>query len=84
MLTSCKTKKPYNPYLHSKEKPSDKERKEEKRVVESGTKAWKQLKKSNKKQIDSNNAAFYAKKQQYKGTTKIKRRKRSKKLNWRF
>jgi len=84
MLTSCKSKTPYNPYLSGKQKPSDKQRKEEQKQIKSGTKAWKELKKSNKKQIDANNASFYAKKQQYKGTTKIKRRKRSKKVKWRL
>lgn len=84
MLNSCRSKTPYNPYLSAKQKPSDKERKQEKMVVEKGTKAWKELKKSNKKQVDANNASFYAKKQQYKGTTKIKRRRRSKKAKWKF
>lgn len=84
MLTSCRSKTPWNSYLSAKEKPSDKQRKEEQKQIVSGTKAWKELKKSNKKEIDANNAAFYAKKQQYKRTTKIKRRKRSKKVKWKF
>jgi hypothetical protein len=82
MLTSCKTKTPYNPYLSAKHKPSDKQRKEEQKQIKKGTKAWDEQMENNKKDIKAHRS--FTTKQQYKRTTKIKRRKRSKKLNWRF
>lgn len=82
LFYSCKSKTPYNPYLSAKEKPSDKQRKEEQKQIKSGTKAWKELKESNKKEIKKNNDRFFNKKPQYKQTTKIKKRKRKKKERW--
>lgn len=82
MLTSCKSKTPWNPYLSTKEKPSDKQRKEEQQQLERGTKNYKELMKKNKK--DYLEKHKISTKQQYKKTTKIKRRKRSKKVKWRF
>ena len=82
MMTSCKSKTPWNPYLSAKEKPSDKQRKEEQKQLVRGTKAYNEQMEKNKKDIKAKRS--FTTKQQYKKTTKIKRRKRSKKLNWRF
>lgn len=82
MLTSCKSKTPWNPYLSAREKPSDKQRKEEQKQLEKGTKNYAKLMEKNKKDyLDKHKISL---KQQYKKTTKIKRRKRSKKVKWRF
>ena len=77
-LNACRSKTPWNPYLSAKEKPSDKQRKVENKQIVSGTKAYKELMKKNKKEIKDTNNLFFSKKQQYKRTTKIKKRKRKK------
>ena len=84
LLTSCRSKTPWNPYLSAKEKPSDKQRKEEQKQLKSGTKAYKEQMKKNKKDIKGNNDAFFNKKKQYKKTTKVKRRRKGRKENWRL
>ena len=84
LLPSCRSKTPWNPYLSAKEKPSDKQRKEEDKQIKSGTKAYKELMKKNKKEIKDNNDAFFSKKKQYKKTTKIKRRRKGRKENWKL
>lgn len=81
-LTSCKSKTPWNPYLSAKEKPSDKQRKEEQKQMKKGTKNYEKQMEKNKKDIKAHRS--FTTKQQYKRTTKIKRRKRSKKMNWTF
>ena len=50
-LNACRSKTPWNPYLSAKEKPSDKQRKVENKQIVSGTKAYKELMKKNKKEI---------------------------------
>ena len=77
-LNACRSKTPWNPYLSAKEKPSDKQRKVENKQIVSGTKAYKELMKKNKKEIKDTNNLFFSKKQQYKRPTKLKKRKRKK------
>ena len=73
LMHSCASKSAYNPYLHAKEKPSDKQRKEEKQQMKIGEKAYKQQMKENKKVIRENNDSFFDKKAQYRKTTRVKR-----------
>ncbi|CAN5550868.1 hypothetical protein BH10BAC1_BH10BAC1_11240 [soil metagenome] len=82
LMDSCKPKKLVNPYRAAKERPSDKERKEEAKLVKKGTKNYKKNVKDNKKRYEDEINKSFATKQKYKGTTKIKRRKRSKKVRW--
>ena len=54
LLQSCRTKTPWNPYLSAKEKPSDKQRKEENKQIKIGTEEYAKQMKKNKKNIQSN------------------------------
>lgn len=82
MMISCKSKTPWNPYLSAKEKPNDKQGKEEQKQIVKGTKNYEKLMEKNKKDYLVKHKISL--KQQYKKKTKIKRRKRSKKVKWRF
>jgi uncharacterized membrane protein len=79
-LHSCRSKTPYNPYLSAKEKPSDKQRKEEQKQLKSGTKAYKAQMEKNKKEIRKVNTPQM--KPRYKKTTRVKRHK--KKYDYKF
>jgi hypothetical protein len=84
VLQSCKTKTPWNPYLSAKEKPSDKQRKEEQKQIKIGTKAYAEQMKKNKKNIQGNIQKATSPKRHYKNMTRGKRNKNSKNKNWHF
>ncbi|MGQ0826909.1 MAG: hypothetical protein ACT4ON_00800 [Bacteroidota bacterium] len=50
-MTSCRKKGPYNPYLHTKTKPSEQQAKEKKRILRKGNRAYKKQLGDNRKQI---------------------------------
>lgn len=75
LFTSCKTRNSYNPYLTAKEKPSDKQRKEEKEQLEIGAKAYKKQLLKNKKDIQGNIQKSTSPKKHYKHLKKNKRKK---------
>ncbi|HEY0030636.1 MAG TPA: hypothetical protein VGC65_07755 [Bacteroidia bacterium] len=81
---TCQTKKTGNPYLDSRERPSDKQRKEERRQLEKGTKAYAKQMEANKKDIQGNINKATKMKKRYRGITKNRRFKRAKKPSWRF
>jgi hypothetical protein len=66
LISSCKTRNSYNPYLTAKEKPSDKQRKEEKKQIEIGTQAYKKQMLKNKKDIRGNIQKATSSKKHYK------------------
>ena len=84
VLQSCRTKTPWNPYLSAKEKPSDKQRKEEQKQIKAGTKAYAELMIENKKSIQGNVQKATSSKRHYKQITKHHRKRKTKKRNWYF
>ncbi len=80
-LVSCRSKTPWNPYLSAKEKPSEKQRKEEQRQLVRGTKNYEKQMEKNKKDIQDNINKSTSMKKKYKRITKGKRRKRKKNID---
>ena len=83
-LDSCRSKTPWNPYLSAKEKPSEKQRKEEQAQLKKGTKAYNKQVKKNKSDIQNNINRATSMKKRHRKVTKVKRRNKSKKQNWRL
>jgi hypothetical protein len=84
VLQSCRTKTPWNPYLSAKEKPSDKQRKEEQKQIRIGTKAYAKLMIKNKKSIQGNIQKSTSSKKHYERITKPKRNKNINNKKWHF
>ena len=84
VLESCRTRTPWNPYLSAKEKPSDKQRKEEQKQIKSGTKAYAELMVKNKKSIQGNIQKATSSKRHYKQVAKHNRKRKSKNPAWHF
>ena len=84
ILQSCRTKTPWNPYLSAKERPSDKQRKEEQKQLKAGTKAYDKQIAENKKNIQRNIQKSTSPKKRYKQITKHRRRKKTKNKSWTF
>ena len=80
VLHSCRSKSPWNPYLTAKEKPSDKERKEEQKQLKSGTKAYAIQMKKNKKNIQGNIQRSTSMKSHY----HVSASKRTRNKKWHF
>jgi hypothetical protein len=49
--SSCRSKSPYNPYLTMKTKPSEKQAKENKKVIKKGNRAYKKKEESSRKHL---------------------------------
>jgi hypothetical protein len=84
LLQSCRSKTPWNPYLSAKEKPSDKQRKEEQKQIVAGTKAYKEQMKKNKKEIQGNINKATSMKPKHRKITKNKRRGKKKKYEYKL
>jgi hypothetical protein len=82
LFCSCRSKTPWNPYLSAREKPSDKQRKEDQKQIESGTKAYKEQMKKNKKEIQGNINKATSMKPKHRKITKNKRRGKKKKYEY--
>ncbi|MCX6295722.1 MAG: hypothetical protein NTX97_06580 [Bacteroidetes bacterium] len=80
-LTSCRSKTPWNPYLSAKEKPSEKQRKEEQKQLVKGTKNYEEQMKENKKNIQENINKSTSMKKKYKSITRRKRRTKKRNLD---
>lgn len=50
-LGSCRSKGPYNPYLKMKTKPSEKQAKENKKVIKKGNRAYRKKEESSRKHL---------------------------------
>ncbi|MFL5763115.1 MAG: hypothetical protein ACJ77K_04175 [Bacteroidia bacterium] len=74
LLCSCRSRTPWNPYLSAKEKPSDKQRKEEQKQLKAGTKAYAEQMEKNKREIRKVQTPQTS--ARYKKITKLKRRKK--------
>lgn len=48
---ACRSKGPYNPFLHMKTKPSEKQAKENKKAIKRGNKSYKKQLESNRKHL---------------------------------
>jgi hypothetical protein len=48
---SCKSHKPYNPYLHAKVRPGEQQRREDAKVIKKGNKAYKKKEESSRKHL---------------------------------
>ncbi len=70
-------KKTGNKYLDSKERPSLKEQRENKKVIAKGNSVFFAQEEENKKQIRKNQNDFFNKKAQYKKTLKIRKKKKT-------
>jgi len=51
IMSSCKSRGPYNPYLHKKDKPNKIQLESDKKVIKSGNKAYKRQLGNNRKHL---------------------------------
>ena len=50
-MDACKSSSPYNPYLHMKTKPSEAERKVDKKIIKQGNRAYKRQLGKNRRRL---------------------------------
>ena len=77
-LHSCGSKTPWNPYLSMKEKPSEKQMRENNKIIARGNKAYLEQRKKNKEEIAANNAKALSMKKHYKLRKKKVKKQRNK------